>query len=59
VRTSFSHILPMLGLNEESANHQSAARANAQGSMGAFLPPNTREHRLPDGSVLYLSCGAV
>ncbi|QRV99012.1 hypothetical protein RhiJN_27031 [Ceratobasidium sp. AG-Ba] len=47
-RTSFSQIFPMFGLNEEGT--QSLAHT----SPSTFLPPNTRQHRLPDGTTILM-----
>lgn len=47
-RTSFSQILPMLGLNEETPT-QPDIMGSVPSSLNGHLPPNTREHRLPDG----------
>ncbi|KAG8733083.1 hypothetical protein FRC10_000427 [Ceratobasidium sp. 414] len=44
-RTSFSQILPMLGLHEEPPTQSLAS---------AFVPPNTRQHRLPDGTSILM-----
>ncbi|KAF8607386.1 hypothetical protein BDV93DRAFT_542320 [Ceratobasidium sp. AG-I] len=53
VRTSFSQILPMLGLNEDTPSPPDII-GSAQNSLNGHLPPNTREHRLPDGTTILM-----
>lgn len=53
VRTSFSQILPLLNLNQEGADSP-GTRTSLQGSLSGQLPPNTREHRLPDGTTILM-----
>ncbi|KAG9098867.1 hypothetical protein FRC06_005891 [Ceratobasidium sp. 370] len=48
-RTSFSQILPMFGLHEEGVS-----QPPRQSLTSTFLPPNTREHRLPDGTTILM-----
>ncbi|KAJ1301260.1 hypothetical protein OPQ81_003668 [Rhizoctonia solani] len=51
---SFSPILPMLNLNEDGAER--SARSSLQSSLhsNGRLPPNTREHRLKDGTTILM-----
>ncbi|CAE6433600.1 unnamed protein product [Rhizoctonia solani] len=51
---SFSPILPMLNLNDDSA--EQSARSSLQSSHygNGRLPPNTREHRLKDGTTILM-----
>ncbi|CUA75604.1 hypothetical protein RSOLAG22IIIB_05969 [Rhizoctonia solani] len=51
---SFSPILPMLHLNEDGA--EQSARSSLQSSIysNGRLPPNTREHRLKDGTTILM-----
>ncbi|KAG9115484.1 hypothetical protein FRC07_007517 [Ceratobasidium sp. 392] len=48
-RSSFSQILPMLGLNEEGVGHSPVTP-----SPTSALLPHTREHRLPDGTTILM-----
>ncbi|CAE7221448.1 unnamed protein product [Rhizoctonia solani] len=51
---SFSPILPMLNLHDDSA--EQSARSSLQSSLysNGRLPPNTREHRLKDGTTILM-----
>ncbi|CAE6421771.1 unnamed protein product [Rhizoctonia solani] len=54
VHRSFSPILSMLNLNEDGA--EQSARSSLQSSLhsNGRLPPNTREHRLKDGTTILM-----
>ncbi|CAE6410248.1 unnamed protein product [Rhizoctonia solani] len=51
---SFSPILPMLNLNDDSAEQSARSSLQSTHYSNGRLPPNTREHRLRDGTTILM-----